>query len=233
MRALRLDSLNVDQLRELDELYRTTRDVRVRMRAQMILLLAEQGLAVSEVAAIARESGETVRRWAHRYAAEGIDGLADAPRSGKPAKAGAAYRERLVELVRRRPRALDLPFSMWTAARLADRLAEETGLRMSVASIHRLLRAAGLGFGRPQHTISSPDPDYTVKKGGRTRSRPPEARLGLLRRRRVQHQLAPDFAADVGTAAGDDPNPHAANAALWARSRRLAERPDRGPHPPS
>ncbi len=27
MRALRLDSLNVDQLRELDELYRTTRDV--------------------------------------------------------------------------------------------------------------------------------------------------------------------------------------------------------------
>ncbi|WP_246697006.1 winged helix-turn-helix domain-containing protein [Methylobacterium planeticum] len=70
----------------------------------------------------------------------------------------------MVELVRRRPRALDLPFSMWTAARLADHLAEETGLRMSVASIHRLLRAAGLGFGRPQHTISSPDPDYAVKK---------------------------------------------------------------------
>lgn len=164
MRALRLDSLNVDQLRELDELDRTTRDVRVRTRAQMILLLAEQGLAVAEVAATVRESGETVRRWAHRYAAEGIDGLADAPRSGKPAKAGAAYRERLAELVRRRPRALDLSFSMWTAARLADRLAKETGLRMSVASIHRLLRAAGLGFGRPQHTISSPDPDYAVKK---------------------------------------------------------------------
>ena len=53
---------------------------------------------------------------------------------------------------------------MWTAGRLADRLAEETGLRMSVASIHRLLRAAGLGFGRPQHSISSPDPDHVVKK---------------------------------------------------------------------
>ncbi|WP_210250343.1 helix-turn-helix domain-containing protein [Methylobacterium planeticum] len=75
MRALRLDSLNVDQLRELDDLYRTTRDVRVRTRAQMILLVAEQGLAVSEVAAIERESGETVRRWIHRYEAEGIDGF--------------------------------------------------------------------------------------------------------------------------------------------------------------
>ena len=164
MRALHLDSLSADQLRELDDLYRTTRDVRVRTRAQMILLVAEQRLAVSEVAPIVRESGETIRRWIHRYEAEGLEGLSDAPRSGKPAKAGTAYRERLVELVRRRPRTLDLPFSMWTAARLADHLAEETGLRMSVASIHRLLRAAGLGFSRPQHTISSPDPGYAVKK---------------------------------------------------------------------
>ena len=156
MCALHLDKLNVDQLRELDELYRATRDDRVRTRAQMILLLAEQDLVVSEVAAIVRESVETVRPWGHRYQAEGIDGLSDAPRSGKPAKAGAAYSERLVELVRGRPRALDLPFSMWTAARLADRLVEETGLHMSVANIHRLLRAARLGGGRTQHTISKP-----------------------------------------------------------------------------
>ena len=164
MRAMRLDSLNPAQLRELDELYRTTQDVRVRTRAQIVLLAAEQHMPVSEVAMIVRESGETVRRWFQRYRAEGINGLADAPRSGKPPRVTTFYRERLLELVRRRPRALDLPFSMWTAARLADRLAEETGLRMSVPSIHRLLRAAGLGFGRPQHTISSPDPDYAVKK---------------------------------------------------------------------
>src|SRR3954464_11606242 len=74
MRALHLDSLNADQLRELDELYRTTRDVRVRTRAQMILLVAEQRLAVSEVALIVRESGETIRRWVHRYEGEGIEG---------------------------------------------------------------------------------------------------------------------------------------------------------------
>jgi transposase len=59
----------------------------------MLLLAAEQRLAVSEFAAIVRESGETVRRWVHRDAAEGIDGLTDAPRSGKPAKVGPAYRQ--------------------------------------------------------------------------------------------------------------------------------------------
>lgn len=164
MRAIRLDDLSGEHLDELDELYHTTHDVRVRTRALMILLAAERRLVASEVAAIVRQDAETVRRWFQRYEAEGINGLADAPRSGKPPKVTGRYRERLLELVRRRPRALDLPFSMWTAARLADRLAEETGLRLSVPSIHRLLREAGMALSRPQHMITSPDPDYGLKK---------------------------------------------------------------------
>ncbi|MFH5927242.1 hypothetical protein [Roseomonas xinghualingensis] len=35
MRPIRLDALSDEQLRELDELYRRTHDVRVRTRAQM------------------------------------------------------------------------------------------------------------------------------------------------------------------------------------------------------
>ena len=164
MRPIRLDGLSTEQLSELDELYHTTRDVRVRTRAQMILLAAERGLVAAEIAAIVRQNEETVRRWLVRYQAEGIAGLSDAPRPGAPPKATAAYRERLLEIVRRRPRALGLSFSLWTAARLADYLAEETGLRISVPSIQRLLRAGGMALSRPQHTITSPDPEYAIKK---------------------------------------------------------------------
>ncbi len=164
MRPIRLDGLGEEQLSELDELYHATRDVRVRTRAQMILLAAERGLVAAEVAAIVRQNEETVRRWFTRYQAEGITGLSDAPRSGAPPKITPSYRERLLEMVRRRPRALGLPFSLWTAARLADHLAEETGLRISVPSVNRLLRAGGMALSRPQHTITSPDPDYAVKK---------------------------------------------------------------------
>jgi transposase len=66
--------------------------------------------------------------------------------------------------VRRRPRALGLPFSLWTAARLADHLAEATGLRLSVPSVNRLLRAGDMALSRPQHTITSPDPEDALKK---------------------------------------------------------------------
>jgi transposase len=170
MRPIRLDGLSAEQLSKLDDLYHTTRDVRVRTRAQMILLAAERGLVAAEIAAIVRQNEETVRRWFARYHAEGIAGLFDAPRPGAPPKITVAYRERLFETVRRRPRALGLPFSLWTAARLADHLAEETGLRISVPSITRLLRAGDMALSRPQHTITSPDPEYAVKK---RRSRKP------------------------------------------------------------
>jgi transposase len=171
MRAIRLDALSPEQLRELDELYhdtRDTRDVRVRTRAQMILLAAEQGLIAAEIAAIVRQDEETVRRWFARYLAEGIEGLSDAPRSG----ATPDYRKRLLQVARCRPRALGLPFSLWTAARLADHLAELTGVRLSAPSVCRLLREGGMRLSRPQHTITSPDPEYALKKG---RSRQPAA----------------------------------------------------------
>jgi transposase len=172
MRPIRLETLSAEQLRELEELYHRTRDVRVRTRAQMILLAAEQGLVAAEIAPIVRQDEETVRRWFARYAAEGIRGLSDAPRSGAPPRATAGYRERLLGVARCRPRALGLPFSLWTAARLADHLAELTGVRMSAASICRLLRAGGMRLSRPQHTITSPDPEYALKKG---RSKRPAA----------------------------------------------------------
>jgi hypothetical protein len=43
MRPIRLDTLSAEQLRELDELYHQTYEIRVRPQAQMILLAAEPG----------------------------------------------------------------------------------------------------------------------------------------------------------------------------------------------
>jgi len=62
MRPIRLDALSSEQLRGLDELYHNTRDVRVRTRAQMVLLAAERGMVAAEVAAIVRQDEKTVRR---------------------------------------------------------------------------------------------------------------------------------------------------------------------------
>jgi len=164
MEKLYVSSLSEEQKVELDELYRKTEVPRVRTRAQMVLLSAEKKLKVDEIADIVRESSVTVLRWLHRYMAEGIQGLLDAPRAGRSSILTDEFRKRLLEVVRRRPRSLELEFSMWTLQRLADFMAEDTGIRVSTETLRRALAKEDIVFSRPQHTISSPDPDYQVKK---------------------------------------------------------------------
>ena len=71
-----------EELADLETLYRTTRDVRLRTRAQMVLLAGEQRLTAPAIAAIVREDDQTVRNWLKRWLAEGIEGLKDRPMPG-------------------------------------------------------------------------------------------------------------------------------------------------------
>ena len=153
-----------EEVETLDRLYRTTREVRLRTRAQIVLLAGEQRLAAPAIARIVREAEQTVRRWLKRYLAEGVEGLKDRPTPGAPGRVTPAYQEQLLAAVRRRPRSLGQPSSLWTLRRLADYLAEQTGLRVSYETVRRALAAAEIVLSRPQHTISSPDPEYAAKK---------------------------------------------------------------------
>ena len=159
-----LRKLSKKELAELDELYRHTKEVRIRTRAQMILLAAEQQLTAPQIAKIVRKDDQTVRNWLKRYNAEGLNGLFDAPRPGTPVKVTGAYHDQLIQVVRRRSRSLGLPYSLWTLQRLVDHMAEETGLRVSTETVRLHLKAEDIVISRPQHKVSSADPEYMVKK---------------------------------------------------------------------
>ena len=175
MKALKIDTLTETAHQALMDLYATTKLPRVRTRAQMILLSIEQDLKAPQIALIVRQSERTIQRWLKRYQAEGIKGLQDAPKSGKLSEVSLAYRQQLLSSVRQRPRSLGLEFSLWTLARLADYLAEQTGVRLSEEGVRLQLKAMEIVLSRPQHKISSPDPDYllkkTVRRSGRLKTR--------------------------------------------------------------
>jgi hypothetical protein len=75
-----------------------------------------------------------------------------------------AYVAQLREVVRLRPRSLGLPYSLWTLARLADCMAEQTGIRVEAETVRVYLKEADIVLSRPQHKIISPAPEYQVKK---------------------------------------------------------------------
>ena len=164
MKPIEIKELNEAELKELNDLYHQTKEARIRTRVQMILLAAEQKMTAPQIAEIVRKDDQTVRRWIKRYNAEGSNGLFDAPRPGASLKVTPEYQEQLITVVRRRPRSLDLPYSLWTLQRLADYMAEETGLRVSTETIRLHLKAADIVISRPQHKVSSPDPEYLLKK---------------------------------------------------------------------
>jgi transposase len=164
IRPLHLPPMTPTQREPLDRLYHTTKVPRLRTRAQMVLLAAEPGRKVLQMARIVRASEATVLRWLKRDLAEGLEGVHDAPRPGRPSELTEACRAAWLAAVRRRPRSLGFSFSLWTLPRLVDDLAEQTGLRVSDATVRRALKQAGLVRSRPQHRISRPDPEDAVKK---------------------------------------------------------------------
>lgn len=108
-KPLEIPELTTAEVAALEALYRTTRDVRLRTRAQMVLLAAEQHLAAPAIAAIVREREETVRRWLKRWVAGGLEGLKERPMPARTAKATPSYKEQLLAAVRQRPRSLGQP----------------------------------------------------------------------------------------------------------------------------
>ncbi len=153
-----------EELEALENLYRTTKEVRLRTRAQIIFLAGEQRMSAPAIAEIVRENDQTVRNWLKRWMAAGLEGLKDRPMPGAPSKVTKAYEEQLLFVVRRRPRSLEQPYSMWTLQRLADDMAEQTGIRASSETVRQVLKAGEIVLSRPQHKISSPDPEYLLKK---------------------------------------------------------------------
>lgn len=161
---IQVRELNKSELEELQDLYDKTKDVRMRTRSQMILLAVEENMTAFQIGKIVRKNDQTVSRWIRRFNAEGVNGLSDAPGPGSPGTVTEEYRLLLVSIVRQRPRALEQPYSLWTLQRLADYMAEETGIRVSGETVRRILKVHDIVLSRPQHTISSPDPEYKVKK---------------------------------------------------------------------
>ena len=82
--AIRVRNLTEQECTEVERLASSrTAPARAVERAQ-IIWQAHQGRPVSQIADHLRLNPQTVRDWLKRFNAEGLTGLDDRPRSGKP-----------------------------------------------------------------------------------------------------------------------------------------------------
>jgi transposase len=136
-------------------------------------LLSRDGAGVEEIVATLGVCPATVRLWLNRFNRGGVQGLADRPRSGRPAVYSPEQVGQVVAASLTDPRTLDLPFGSWTLDRLAAYLNEEKGLAIKRSRISEILTAEGLRW-RDQETWFGErvDPAFAEKRGRSSRSTP-------------------------------------------------------------
>ena len=122
-------------------------------RAKMVLGCWDGGT----VSAVARSLGvrpNKVILWRDRFIAKGMAGLQDRPRSGKPRRYGAAFRERVLKLLETPPPAGQ---ACWDGGAVALRLGA------SDDAVWRVLRREGICLSRQRSWCVSTDPQFAAK----------------------------------------------------------------------
>lgn len=142
-----------DRRGDLCRLVRGDPDPRVRRRADALVRVAE-GQSLAAAARAVRTGPNRIRAWRGRFLADGRDGLADRPRSGRPPKLGEADRAFLREAADAGPRAYDQPFDVWGLADLAALLAARRDVAVSAWTVRRALFADGYRYRRPRHDLA-------------------------------------------------------------------------------
>ena len=142
-------------MQELERISRSrTEEIRLVDRAKIILACLS-GKRNDEVAAELGTQPMTVGVWRKRFASQGLAGLYDKPRSGKPVKYQAAeLKQRIIAKLEESPPA---GLSTWDGGTLAKALA------VSDDAVWRVLRKEGIQLRRHRSWCVSTDPEFAVK----------------------------------------------------------------------
>ncbi len=148
--------LGSSQRKRLLAVYRKGPHPQVRLRAHILLLLAE-GYAWSLIAAVLFCSTATIARWKQRFEAGGVEALLDETR-GRAATVLVGWTLVLVRWVTTlTPRDFGYCRSRWCCATLALVLLDTHHVKVSVETVRRTLRCQGLVWRRPRPVLGPKD----------------------------------------------------------------------------
>jgi transposase len=136
---------------------------RLVMRARIVLLAAD-GLPNCVIAARLGVCDDTVRKWRRRYCQQGLDGMADAPRPGRPRKFAAHVAVEVKALACELPITTGTPLARWSCPELA-REAAARGITpaISASTIRRWLAEDALKPWQHRSWIFPRDPYFALK----------------------------------------------------------------------
>ena len=110
--------LSADALPALDTCIKQTKAARCFRRAQAVREVVK-GNRIHPVADPLTFPSSALRKWVHRFAREGVAGLSDRPRSGRPAQLTGELERQLNRLVEQAPLTQGAIHAQWSGSERA------------------------------------------------------------------------------------------------------------------
>jgi len=128
---------------ELEEFYRREEDPDVRERLLLILRVEGDGMIPARVARELHRSRPWTSFWLGRYQKDGVDGLRDKPRSGRPPKMSEEVQAEIRRELTSRKQG-------WTTDQVTQLIAEKGKVRYHFTHVYRLMHKWGFKEKVPQ-----------------------------------------------------------------------------------
>ena len=150
---------------ELRMVARRERDGRVSGRL-LALANALDGMSREAAARAAGMDRQTLRDWVHRYNAEGIEGLRDRPRPGRPCALDEGRQAALKALILKGPKLERDGCVAWRIRDLCRLVEDRFGVRYGETGMLRLVKSLDLSRqkARPVHPEADPGARERFKK---------------------------------------------------------------------
>ena len=122
------------------------------------VLLVAQGMTCPKVAELLGDSSRSVVNWVQRFEADGLAGLSEGERTGRPSRMSERQLEKVQVVLRASPREVGLATAMWDGPTLSEYLRREHGVPLKVRQCQRLFRQLGFRLRKPRPQVAKADP---------------------------------------------------------------------------
>ncbi|HEY1348067.1 MAG TPA: helix-turn-helix domain-containing protein, partial [Ktedonobacteraceae bacterium] len=163
--TLRLRELSQEEQKAIERLVHARSTPVGKLKRVQIIWLASQGQKTPEIAKQLEVSERMVRDRLHRFNEQGLQGLEEAPRSGRPVTYDPAFVSEIIQTALSRPQDLgEEGYTTWTLDRLVDDLHRVKGIRMKRSRISEIFIAEGLSWRHEETWFGDRvDPDFAKK----------------------------------------------------------------------
>lgn len=140
----------------LQDEIRRSEESRYDHRLHGVLLVA-QGMTCPEVATLLGDAPRTVQYWIQRFEQEGLAGLAEKQRPGRPACLTPEQVDEIGQVLRQVPRTFDLGVNLWDGKTLSAFVKKRYRVQLGVRQCQRLFRQLGFRLRKPRPAIAHAD----------------------------------------------------------------------------